>query len=583
MRLYSDCHEGDMSEKDIKLKVHNPRGKIKRAPRFPASPRLKSINGKKIGILKFGVWGITETLWPLLKDALKKKAGDVQFREWSFMGPASREDRFTEIAEYSDGVIVMLGLTGTSSARVALDAVAIEKLGKPVAYAVTRPFETNARFVAGREGLPDISLVVVPLEALPHPSEIEKLNFNKFADDVIHALTETPPVKSEDPIKNDLSFSGPTYAKAMSNMEKYFLQHGWGDGLPLIPPTREAIDEMLEGTELHPDHSIGLVEPGGGEATIEKIAVNAVMAGCQPQHLPVVIAAVEAIVDPRFNLREVQCTSCNMSPLLIVSGRNIIEDLNINNSFGTLGPGWRANSTIGRAVRLIMINLGHVWPGVNDMKTLGSPFKSIPLMAENEAAYKGAWEPLHVSEGYSIDQPTISVMPAMSWQPDIVQPEPPTVKRIVDYISKQAVVKHDRLVGNWGMDNLVLLCASTFDCIRREGFSRIEFQKALIDAIHIPVSEFLNGMDVDDIKFFGRLPDDLIAKCRSGPDALMPLLAGPENIKICVSGGAGPFGIAYTGTFGYGAAHFVTKPITLPTNWKEILWKNNGWESPLVK
>jgi hypothetical protein len=573
-----------MSENDIKLKVRNPRGKIETTPRFPASPRLKNINGKKIGVLKFGVWGITEKLWPYLEKALKERSGDIQFREWSYMGgPASREDRIKEITEYSDGVIVMLGLTGTSSARVALDAVEIERRGKPVAFAITRPFETNARFVAGREGLPDISLVIVPLEALPHPAEIDELNFYKFADDVINALTETPSIKTEEKFEDDLIFGGGTYVKAMGNMEKYFLQHRWSDGLPLIPPTREAVDAMLEGTELNPDYSVGLVEPGGGEATIEKIAINAVMAGCLPQHLPVVIAAVEAIIDPEFDLREVQCTSCNMAPLLIVSGNKIIEELNINNAFGTLGPGWRANSTIGRALRLIMINLGHSWPGVNDMKTLGSPFKFIPLMAENEAAYKGAWEPLRVAEGYSMDQPTVSVMPAMSWQPDIVQPEPPTVKRIIEYISKQANVKHDRLLGNWGMDNLVLLCAPTFDCIRREGYSRIDFQNALLEAIKIPVFEFLNGMGFNDLKFFGRLPDDLIDKCKSGPDELIPLLAGPKNIKICVSGGAGPFGITYTSTFGYGAAHFVTKPVKLPANWDEILEKNKGWASPTVK
>jgi hypothetical protein len=573
-----------MPENDITLKICSPRGRVETIPRFPASPRLKGINGKNIGVLKFGVWGIAEKLWPRLKEALQARSENVQFREWSYLSnPSSREASLKEIAEYSDGVIVLLGLTGTSSARVALDAVAIEKLGKPVAYAVTRPFETNARFVAGREGLPDISLVAVPLEALPHPDEIEELNFDKIADDTIDALSQTPIVKPEEKAEDDLTFRGPTYAGAMNNMEKYFLQHGWGDGLPLIPPTREAIDEMLEGTELSPDYSVGLVEPGGGEATIEKIAVNAVMAGCLPQHLPVVIAAVEAITDPRFNLREVQCTSCNMSPMLIVSGQGIIEDLNINNTFSTLGPGWRANSTIGRAVRLILINLGHAWPGVNDMKTLGSPFKFIPLMAENEAAYKGAWEPLRVAEGYAMDQPTVSVMPAMSWQPDIVQPEPPTVKRIVEYIKKQAVVKHDRLMGNWGMDNLVLLCASTFDCIRREGYSRIDFQKALLSAIKIPVIEFLNGLDFDDLKFFGRLPEDLIKKCKSGPDELVPLLAGPDSIKICVSGGAGPFGITYTGTFGYGAAHFVTKPVKLPANWNKILDKNRGWESFTVR
>jgi hypothetical protein len=574
-----------MLKNEVTLKVLNPRGKIENAPRFSASTRLKTLAGKKIGVLKFGVWGVTEKIWPQVEKALKKRVDDIQFREWSFMpGGVTREARLKEIVEYSDGVIVMLGLTGTSSARTALDAVAIEKLGKPVAFAITRPFETNARFVSAREGLPDISLVVVPLDALPHPGEIEELQIGeKFAEDAIRALTQTPPVEPEEPAGNTLVFTGKNYANSYSNMEKFLLNRGWSDGLPVIPPTTEAVSEMLEGTDLSPSHVVGLVEPGGGEATVEKIAINAVMAGCLPQYLPVVIAAVEAIIDPKFDLREVQCTSCNMSPFLIVSGQNIIDDLNINNSFSSIGPGWRANSSIGRALRLIMTNLGHSWPGVNDMKTLGSPFRSIPLMAENEAAYKGAWEPLRVAEGYTKDQPTVSVMPAMSWQPDIVQPEPPTAKMIIEYISKQGKVKHDRLVGNWGMDNLVLLCHSTFDCIRREGYSRLDFQKALVDAIQIPAPEYLHGRDIKEFAAFGRLPDWLIKKVQSDPEALVPLLAGPENIKICVSGGAGPYGITYTSTFGYGAAHFVTKPIHLPKKWQSILKKHNGWESPLVK
>ena len=574
-----------MRNNNVELKVLNPRGKIENTPRFPASPRLKTLSGKKIGVIRFGVWGITDKLWPQIEAALKKRVSNIQFREWSLMGsPGSREARLKEIVEYSDGIIVMLGMTGTSSARTAHEAVELERLGKPVAFAVTRPFQANARFVSGREGLPDISLVVVPLDALPHPGEIEELQIGeKFADDVIKALTQTPTIEAKEPAGETLVFSGGDYAKAVSNMEKYFLQQGWSDGFPLVAPTPGAVNEMLEGTMLSPDHVVGLVEPGGGEATARKIAINAVMAGCLPQYMPVVIAAVEAITDPQFDLREVQCTSCNMSPFLIISGQKLIEDLNINYSFSTIGPGWRANTTIGRAIRLIMMNLGHTWPGVNDMKTLGSPFKFITLMAENEAAYKGAWEPLRVAEGYAEDQPTISVMPAMSWQPDIVQPEPPTVKRIIEYISKQGKVKHDRLLGNWGMDNLVLLCVSTLDCIRREGYSRKDFQKALFEAIQIPVAEFLGGRNIKEFAAFGRIPNWLLEKCQAGPDALVPILAGPEHIKLCVSGGAGPYGITYTSTFGYGAAHFVTKPIKLPMNWGNLLEKYSGWESPLMK
>lgn len=171
----------------------------------------------------------------------------------------------------------------------------------------------------------------------------------------------------------------------------------------------------------------------------------------------------------------------------------------------------------------------------------------------------------------------------MSWQPDIVQPEPPTAKRIIEFISKQGKVKHDRLLGNWGKDNLVLLCASTFDCIRREGLSRADVQKALFEAIQIPASEFLGGRDIKEFAAFGRLPNWLIEKCQADSDTLVPLLAGPENIKLCVSGGAGPYGITYTSTFGYGPAYFVTKPIQLPQNWEGLLKKHSGWESPIIK
>ncbi|MDZ7261697.1 MAG: hypothetical protein ONB05_06295 [candidate division KSB1 bacterium] len=575
-----------MPEKYVELNVLNPRGKIARVPRIPASPRLKTLEGKKIGVVKFGVWGIAEKLWPRVEEALKIRVKNIQFRQWPLVpgGTVTREARLKEIAEYSDGVVVMLGMTGTSSARTVLEAIALERLGKPVAYAVTRPFQANARFVSAREGLPDISLVVVPLDALPHLGEIEELGIaDSFADGIIKALTQTPRIEPDETIGETLVFRGVDYADAVGAMEKFFLQHGWSDGLPLVPPTPEAVSAMCEGTDLPQDYLVGRVEPGGGEATVQKIAINAVMAGCLPQYLPVVIAAVEAITDPKFDLREVQCTSCNMSPFFIISGMKLIEELNINSGFSTIGPGWRANATIGRAVRLIMTNLGHTWPGVNDMKTLGSPFRYITLMAENEMAYKGAWEPLRVAEGFPMDQPTISVMPAMSWQPDIVQPEPPTVKRIIEYISKQGKVKHDRLVGNWGMDNLVLLCASTFDCIRREGYSRADIQKALFEAITIPAAEFLGGRDIQEFAAFGRLPKWLIEKCQAGPDVLVPLLAGPEHIKICVAGGAGPYGITYTSTFGYGPAHFVTKPIKLPKNWGSLLEKYRGWESPLVR
>jgi len=576
-----------MSKTNVELTVCNPRGGLETPPVVSPSPRLQSLDGKKIGVWMFSLWGLAETILPQIEDALRKRFDGIEFRKWSAFNPVeSKEARLKEIVEYSDGIIVLLGFTGTSSARTALDAVYLEKLGKPVAFMITRPFQANARFIARREGLADISLVAVPVDSIPLVDEIEQLGLGeKAADGVIKALTQWQPQSGEagKTVESTFTFGGEDCETAREGMEKFFLQHGWSDGLPLIPPTRDAVDKMLEGMDLPSNHVVGVVEPGGVKATLKNIAINAVMAGCLPQYMPVVTAAVEAITDSAFNLREVQCTSCNMAPLLIVSGPKLVEDLNINCGFSTLGPGWRANSTIGRAVRLVMTNLGHTWPGMNEMKTLGSPFKFVSLIAENEAVFEGAWEPLRMAEGFEPDQATISVMPAMSWQPDIVQPEPPTVKRIVEYIAKQGSVKHDRLAGNWGMDNLVILCAATFDCIRREGYSRLDLQKAIYDAIQIPCSDFLNGRDMEELPAFGRLPEWIREKCKEGADALIPILAGPGSVKICVTGGAGPYGISYISTFGYGPAHFVTKSVALPGNWENLLRRYNGWESPTVK
>ena len=146
-----------------------------------------------------------------------------------------------------------------------------------------------------------------------------------------------------------------------------------------------------------------------------------------------------------------------MAPLVIVSGQKLIKELNIDDSFCTLGPGWRANTAIGRALKLIMMNIGNTWPGINDMKAFGNPFRYVALIGENESAYSGAWEPLRVTEGFSEDQPTLSVMPAMSWQPDLVLPTPPDVERIIAQISMQAKVKYDRYANNCYYNNPVLI------------------------------------------------------------------------------------------------------------------------------
>lgn len=250
----------------------------------------------------------------------------------------------------------------------------------------------------------------------------------------------------------------------------------------------------------------------------------------------------------------------------------------INDSYCTVGPGWRANVSIGRALKLIMMNLGHTWPGMNDMKAFGNPFRFYSVIGENEPAYAGVWEPLRVSEGFPEDQPTISVMPAMSWQPDLILPSPPTVERIIAQTSIQAKAKYDRYALNCVYNNLLLISPTAFDAIRREGVSRKELQKRLYENIQLPGTQVFDGRGASS-----RLPKWVIEKHQKDPAAPVPILLNPESLKICVTGGPGPDMIAYISTWGYGPSHFVTKPIKLPGNWEELLAKYKGWESPTVR
>ena len=188
-----------------------------------------------------------------------------------------------------------------------------------------------------------------------------------------------------------------------------FYLRGWTDGLPIVPPEINKVEKMVEHVGLARDHIVAELEPLRGIATVEKIAVQAVMAGCVPQYISVLITLTEAIASPEFNLRGVQTTDENVTPLLIFSGE-LTKRLDINAGFGALGPGWRANATIGRALRLIMHNLGGGWPGAVSLAGLGQPGRYSLCLAENSAS--NPWEPLHVELGFDGAVSTVTLMRA---------------------------------------------------------------------------------------------------------------------------------------------------------------------------
>jgi len=197
-------------------------------------------------------------------------------------------------------------------------------------------------------------------------------------------------------------------ADPMAAVNRLYRERGWTDGLPIVPPTLGRVDEMLAASPLERHAALGEVEPLGGVATVEKVAANAVMAGCEASYFPVVLAAVQALLDPAFNLRGVQTTDENVAPLLVVNGP-VAKRLGINAGWGALGPGWPANAAIGRAAHLVMHNLGGGWPASRGFAGLGQPGRYTLCLAEREDS---PWPPLHVELGYRPEQSTVTVLRA---------------------------------------------------------------------------------------------------------------------------------------------------------------------------
>ena len=186
-------------------------------------------------------------------------------------------------------------------------------------------------------------------------------------------------------------------------------QSGCTDGLPVVIPTRDRVDRLVLASGLDSDVDLGAMGPGGGAATVEKLAINAVMAGCLPDQMAVVLAAVRAILQPAFDLGEMQSTTHSTAPLMIVNGP-VVGHCGIAGGFGALGPGHRANASIGRAVRLCMMNIGGARPGVSDMALLGHPGKFSFCLAEDEMS--SPWEPLATAYGYSSDESVVTILGA---------------------------------------------------------------------------------------------------------------------------------------------------------------------------
>jgi hypothetical protein len=313
-----------------------------------------------------------------------------------------------------------------------------------------------------------------------------------------------------------------TVDDSMEAVNRLFIEKGWSDGLPVIPPTEPAVEKMLSGTKRDSAEVLAKVPPAWGEATIEKVAINAVMAGCLPEYLPVIITAVEAMCDERFRLSEIQPTTHPVAPLIIVNGP-IAKKLDINSKSGAFGPGWRANATIGRAIRLILLNIGGALPGKLDLATQGQPSKYTYCIAENEE--DSPWEPLHVERGFDSAMSTVTVVAAEN---------PHNINEHIGINGEEILTSICHAVMNTGANNVlfqdgtpvIAFCPEHAAAVAAAGFSKNDVRNYIYENSKMPLTRFYPRQIEKYFPGFDK-------------DALVPLTARKEDLIIIVVGGTG--------------------------------------------
>jgi hypothetical protein len=300
----------------------------------------------------------------------------------------------------------------------------------------------------------------------------------------------------------------------------YFEQKGWTDGLPIIPPTEERVGRMLAATKQNPQDIIGVVPPRWAPATVEKIAINAVMAGCLPEYMPVVTAAVEAITDPKLNLYSLQATTGGPAVMLILNGP-ICRQIKLNSGANALGEGWRANATIGRCIRLIQRNIGGSYPGTTCKATLGWPGKYTLCIAENEEA--SPWEPLHVERGFSQSDSTVTAISADG----SVRASDLDSTTAAGVLTNLAL----RMGGPAGPEAILVICPEHAKIIAGDGFNKKDVKQFVWERAHWAFKDMPDESFEQRVK---RRPDLKIAR-----DSVLPIVDTPDDILVVVAGGDG--------------------------------------------
>lgn len=263
---------------------------------------------------------------------------------------------------------------------------------------------------------------------------------------------------------------------------------GWSDGFPLVPPTEARVARMLAGTDRAPDETIGIIPPNQAECTVEKVAINAVMAGCKPDYLPVILAAVEAACLDQFCMHGVLATTYFSGPIVLINGP-IVKSIGVNSGINALGQGNRANATIGRALQLVIRNVGGGKPGGVDRAALGNPGKYSFCFAENVEGT--SWLPLSMERGFGVEASTVTLFAGEGVQPIMDQQSRDADSLASTFAACLRSVGHPKLP--LGPDAMLVVTPEHSRTIEAAGWSKARLVEEITARLQLPTSQLIRG------------------------------------------------------------------------------------------
>jgi hypothetical protein len=543
--------------------------------------RLPDPAGKTVAF----VWDylfLGDEIFPVIQDELTRHHPDLHFVGWEAFGNihgpdepevrAALPDRLR--SEGVDAVIVGIGACGTCTPAVVRACIAAERSGVPAFAVVATGFLSQARSTARSAGMEHLWIAEYPGVIPNDPTELIE---QKVRTHVVRGLLEgfSAPVETAvdrevEPEPRDVVCSG-----TLDEVHEHFERRQWSDGLPIVPPTMARVEAFLRFTDRAPDDVLGVLALEEREATVWNVAVNGVMAGCRPEYMPVLIAAVEAIADPGFKL-EFAGSTPGWEPLVILSG-TLARDLDFNVGSGLMRVGRRANTSIGRFVRLYMRNVAgfRIPPGDTDKASIAFTFNV--AMAEDEAAVDDlGWDPFRVDRGFARSDDVVTVQSVIAISQPIYSGGTDPVERIEPIAHIMADT-----CGPWAFTGvwrqqfhpLLVMSPAVARAFADDGWKKEDIRRHLYETLMIQAYWFehyprhVTGDDVPlaDLVADGTAPPRYAES--DDPRRLVPLLLREEWTGIVVAGDDGRNQCkVYVNSADLGAP--VSKRVVLPTGWR---------------